>query len=482
MADGESDLGSVYWRTDGVGLAKMVRDGDVTPTELLEVAIANIEKLNPALNAVVHRLYDMGRAAAAAAPRDAPFAGVPYLLKEASTQWTGAPLTIASKWMRNVTATRDSEIAKRIKAAGFVIVGKSNAPENGWSISTEPRLYGPTRNPWCADVTPGGSSGGSAAGVAARLVPVAEASDGAGSIRVPASCCGVIGLKPSRGRMTASPNGDSWYGCSYTFCVTRTIRDTAVYLDAVAGMLPGDAYFAPSSTAGWLHASERSPARLRIGFSLAPPDGSSVHPEVRAAVGRTLAALEKLGHDLEEHDLAPTVAEIWPTYTRMTSVLTARSFEALTPLVGAPVTEADVEPVTWSIIQRGRSISGVQHCADIDSVRLMSRAICADLADYDVFVTPTLTQPPRPLGYIDMSESDVDHYNAKWTDAAFMFPFNISGQPAISLPLHWSANGVPIGVQLVARTGDEAVLLGLGGVLEQEMPWRDRAPRLCAGA
>lgn len=199
------------------------------------------------------------------------------------------------------------------------------------------------------------------------------------------------------------------------------------------------------------------------------------------AVERTVAVLEGLGHEVEEHDLGSPVAQIWPTYTRMTSVLTARSFDALAPMVGAPVAEDDVEPVTWAIIQLGRSISGVQHCADIDSIRLMSRAICTDLATYDVFVTPTLLHPPRPLGFLDMSERDVDLYNAKWSDAAFMFPFNISGQPSISLPLHWSTDGLPIGVQFVARTGDEAVLLSLGSVLEQEMPWRDRAPPICAG-
>lgn len=471
-----SDVQSAYGKMDGLALAKLVRDGETTPPELLEIAIANIEKLNPALNAVVHKLYDMGRAAAAMVPRDAPFAGVPFLLKEASTQWSGAPLTLASRWMRNVRATRDSEIAKRIKAAGFVIVGKSNAPENGWSIATEPALYGPTVNPWRAGITPGGSSGGSTAAVAAGIVPIAEASDGAGSIRVPAGCCGVVGLKPSRGRMTPSPGGDSWYGYSYTFSVTRSVRDTAAYLDAVAGMLPGDASYALRPERSWLELSARAPAKLRVGYSLSPPDGSAVDPEVRLAVERTVAALRKLGHDVEEHDLSRSVADIWPTYTRMTTVLTARSFEALAPTVGAPVTEADVEPTTWSIIQRGRSVTGVQHASDIEAIRVMSRAICTDLAAYDVFVTPTLTQMPRPIGYLHMSERDLDAYNARWADGAFMYPFNISGQPAISLPLHWSPDGVPVGVQLVGRTGDEAVLLSLATVLEQEMPWRDRMP------
>jgi amidase len=262
--------------------------------------------------------------------------------------------------------------------------------------------------------------------------------------------------------------------------VSRTVRDTAAYLDSVAGVLPGDAYFAPSPTASWLSLSSQPPSRLRCAFSVHPPDDSRIHPGAEAAVRRTVAELETLGHGIEEHDLPTAVAGIWSTYTRMTCVHTAQGFDARAAVVGATVTEADVEPITWAIIQRGRSISGVQHCADIEAVRLMSRAICTDLLPYDVFITPTLTQPPRPLGYFDMSEPDLDRYNGKWADAAFMFPFNISGQPAISLPLHWSADGLPIGVQLVGRQGDELMLLQIASVLEAEMPWRHRRPVIFA--
>jgi amidase len=205
-----------------------------------------------------------------------------------------------------------------------------------------------------------------------------------------------------------------------------------------------------------------------------------VHPETEAAVRNTLAVLQKLDHEIEEHNIPSGIAEIWWTYVRVIAVAIARGFEAREPLVGTPVTEAEVEPVTWSTIQRGRSVSGVQHAADIEAVRIAGREICADLLDYDVFVTPTLTHPPRPLGYLSMSERDIDRYNAKWTDAGYMYPFNISGQPAMSLPLHWSAGGLPIGVQFVARFGDETTLLQLGTVLEQEMGWRDRRPPVCA--
>ena len=471
------DLVRLYTESDASALGELVRKGEVTPAELLDTALTVIDQRNPRLNAVIHRLDDMARAqVASGVPHDAPFAGVPYLLKELASMWQGAPLTNSCAWLRDLRAPADSEQTRRIKSAGFVLVGKSNAPENGWAITTEPRLYGPTRNPWRDDVTPGGSSGGSAAAVAARLVPLAEASDGAGSIRVPASCCGVVGLKPSRGRVTLAPFGDFWYGGAYFLCVSRSVRDTAGYLDALAGALPGDPYTPPVPAAPWRELAARPPARLRVGFTVSPPDGSAIDAEPVAAVQRTAHVLEGLGHAVEEHDMTFDAAGAWRTYTRMTPVESAAMFDTLEPLVGRPVTAADVEPTTWAIIKRGRSLSAIDHATDVTALRVLSRHIAADLLPYDVFLTPTLTQKPRPLGYWDMNEPDLNRYNAKWTDAVFMFPFNISGQPAMSLPLHWSADGLPIGVQLVGRTGDEATLLALAAVLEQAMPWRDRRP------
>jgi amidase len=357
-----------------------------------------------------------------------------------------------------------------------VLVGKSNAPENGWCISTEPKLYGRTHNPWRADVTPGGSSGGSAAAVAARMVPLAEASDGAGSIRVPASNCGVVGLKPSRGRVTLAPFADYWYGGAYFLCVSRTVRDTAAYLDALAGALPGDAYTPPMPAERWSVLAGRAPEKLRVGFTVTPPDGGPIDPEAVAAVRRTAEVLARLGHDVEEKNMALDAATAWKTYTAMTPAETATAFENLAALVGRPVTQADVEPTTWAVIQAGRAQTAVQHVNLMYALRGLSRAIADDLLPYDVYLTPTLTQKPRPFGHWDMSEPDLLTYNAKWTDAVFMFPFNIAPLPAISLPLHWSADGLPMGVQAVARYGEEATLLALASVLEQEMPWADRLP------
>ena len=474
------DLRRLYASSDGIGLAELVHRRETTPGEIAEVAIDTIERVDPRINAVIHKGYDVARTAAAAMQRDVPFAGVPFLIKELATMWAGMPLTNSCAWMKDVKAPADSEFVRRIKAAGFVLIGKSNAPENGWAITTEPRLYGTTRNPWRDDVTPGGSSGGSAAAVAARLVPMAEGSDGAGSIRVPASCCGLVGLKPSRGRVTLSPFGDYWYGGAFFFCLSRSVRDSAAFLDAVAGHLPGEPYTPPRPVGTWSDLAKAPPERLRIGFTAKPPDGSPIHPEVATAVRNVAALLEALGHSVEPHELTFDANEAWRTYTRMTAVQTAQTFDALAPLVGRPVTQGDVEPVTWAIIERGRSISGVQHVADVEALRVWSRNLATDLQPYDVLVTPTLTQPPRPLGYWDMSETDIDRYNAKWTDAAFMAPFNWSGLPAISLPMHVTTDGLPVGVQFVGRYGDEATLLSLAAVLEQERRWQDRQPPISA--
>ena len=475
MASGSS-LENIYVESDALGLADLVHRGEVSPPELVEAAITVIERLNPQLNAVIHRLYDMGRERAKTVDREAPFAGVPFLLKELASQWEDAPVTNSSYYFKDLVAPADTEVVRRMKAAGLVLVGKSNAPENGWSIATEPKMYGVTRNPWSDDFTAGGSSGGTAAAVASRMIPIGEASDGAGSIRIPASCCGVVGMKPSRGRVSIAPSGDYWYGGAYFLCITRTVRDTAAYLDAVAGALPGDPYTPATPDEPWLALSARPPKKLRIGYTVTPPNGGPIDEEVKAAVLATVSALEKLGHHVEEHDMALDAERAWKVYTDMTCVQTAAMFDWLSEFVGHRVTAQEVEPVTWAVIERGRATSGIDHITHVEEVRTTARAIVADLYPYDLFVTPTLTQLPRPVGYYDMSETDIDRYNAKWTDSFFSFPFNMSGQPAISLPLAMSKKGVPIGVQLVGRYADEATVLAVSSVLEQEMPWAGRRP------
>ena len=357
------DIDTLYRGSDAVALAAHVREGEVTAGDLVEAAIRAIEEMNPALNAVIHRLDDMGRAGARdVVPGSSPLAGVPFLLKELASAWKGAPLTNSSRFLKDQVAGEDSEVSRRLRAAGLLLMGKSNAPENGWSITTEPALYGATPNPWNAAVTAGGSSGGTAAAVAAGMVPVGEASDGAGSIRVPASCCGVVGLKPSRGRVTLAPFADYWAGCAYFLCNSRTARDTAAYLDVVGGALTGDPYWIAPPPEPFLSLMTKPLGRLKIGLVLTPPDGGALHPEIRDLVERTARQLEGMGHSVTEHTMPLDAGEAWKTYTDMTCVETAGLFDVMETVVGRPVTPGDVEPVTWAIIERGARHLGDRAC------------------------------------------------------------------------------------------------------------------------
>lgn len=470
------DIDELYQTSDAVALAACVRNGDVSPEELVEAAIRRIEALNPELNAVICKLYDLGRSSAATVDRTAALAGVPFLLKELATSWKGVQATNSSRFMKDQVAQADSHVTSRIKAAGLTLVGKSNAPENGWSITTEPALYGATVNPWDSTVTAGGSSGGASVAVATGMVPIAEASDGAGSIRVPASCCGVVGLKPTRGRVSLAPFADYWSGGAYFLCNTRTVRDTAAYLDAVSGHLPGDPYPVTPPSAPFSELATQAPKGLRVGYTVTAPDGGAVDAEIKSLVEKVASVVSGLGHNVEEKNMALDAGDLWRTYTDMTCVETAAMFNFMETVVGRKVTSNDVEQVTWQIIQRGRATSAIDHVGRIEAVRQSARSIVQDLQPYDVYITPTLTQAPRPVGFYNMELQDLDAYNALWSDSVFGYPFNVSGQPAISLPLGMNTAGVPIGVQLVGRQGDEATLLALSTVLEQVMPWKDRRP------
>jgi amidase len=472
------DLIREYASRDAMGVAELVRSGEASPAEIVDAALTLIDRIDPKLNAIVIRTDDLARQMAAGELPDGPFRGVPYIMKDLGSLWQGVPTTNASRYMKDYVAPIDLELMRRVKQAGFVLVGKGNAPENGWAISTEPKLYGKTHNPWREDVTPGGSSGGSAAAVAARMVPIAEASDGAGSIRVPASCCGVVGLKPSRGRNTLAPAYvDFWHGCAYFLCVSRSVRDTAAYMDAVSGSAIGDPYPLPMPEEGFLPNVGAAPGRLRIGMAVSTPDGFPIDPEVVRAVRDTASLLESLGHTVEEHDLGGVdIPQTWQAYTRQIAVSTAAAWDAVAAMLGRRPAEDELEPLTWAIDRRGREITATQYALDIEAIRAAGRAIATDLAPYDVWLSPTLTRPPRGFGYWDMSMTDLDAYNARWTDAVFMFPFNISGQPAMSLPMHWTPDGLPVGVQLVGRHGDEATLLRVAAQLEEAKPWRDRKP------
>jgi amidase len=474
------DLLRLYAESDALRLAELVKTRQVSSSELVEAAISTIDSLNPKLNAVVIETFDLARQMATQAS-GGPFAGVPFLLKDIGSMWEGTRLTAGLAYRKDFVCGFDSEMVRRIKAAGFILLGRTNVPENGWCIATEPRLYGPTLNPWNTAVTPGGSSGGSAAAVASRMVPIAEGTDGGGSIRVPASCCGLVGLKPSRGRITYGPaDVEIWFGSVFFFALTRTVRDTAAYLDATAGTLPGDPYTPPLPAKSWLDGIGDRPRRLRIGFTLTTPWGPEFAPEVARAVKETAVLLESLGHNVEEYDLTTDLGSAWLDYNRMNSVQTVLEFDELAKTIGRQVEESDLVPLNWSMLERGRSLSASEYAASVSAIRKANQRIQMELHPYDVFLTPTLTQLPRPVGYWDMNEADFDRYNAKWTDAAFMFAFNLSGLPAMSVPATWTEEQIPVGVQFVGRYGDEATILGLAAQVEEARPWLTRRPGVCA--
>ena len=478
-----ADIGALFDERDSLEIADLVKAGEVTAGELAEEAIRRIEALNPILNAVSIPLFDYGRKAAAdPALPDGPFKGVPFLLKDLGTLWEGIPLVNSCPYFKDFVCPADMTYTRRLKEAGFVLLGRSNAPELGWCLATEPTLFGRANNPWNLECTPGGSSGGAAAALASRMVPFVDASDGAGSTRVPASHCGLVGLKPSRGRVTLEPYPDYWYGGASFLTVTHTVRETAAYLDAVGGRVTGDVYYTEMPETPYLGEVGRDPGTLRIGVTTASPAGLPIHDEVVQAVRDSAALCESLGHEVEERELNLDWEHFWGAYTRMTAAETASGLEDSEALIGRPVTEDDVAPLIWGIIQKGKAIDGPQHYRDVNDLKMMSRELIVSLADCDVHLMPVIGHPARTHGYYPMTGGDIDHYNAELMgpDAVFTAPFNASGLPGMSLPLHMTADGLPVGVQLVGRECDERTLFRLAGQLEAAKPWKDRRPPILA--
>ena len=479
-----TDLAETFGTYDALGLADLVRRKEVTPSELVEIAIERIERVNPALNCVILKTYDLARELARGPLPEGPFTGVPFLMKDLLTMYAGLRTTGACRFLKDFTATEDSVVVRRMKQAGLILVGKTNTPELGSSGSTEPVLYGPTRNPWNVEHIPGGSSGGSAAAVAARIVPLADGSDGGGSIRVPASSNGLVGLKPSRGRVPLAPHyGDSWYGMVALNGLTRTVRDTAAFLDAISGPVPGDAYQAPAPERRFLEAVSTDPGRLKIGFVTKSMSGDTVHPECVRAVLDTAKTCEDLGHHVVETEFDFDFNLGLKTFNRAARVLASADLERMEALVGRPATPEDFESITWLMMQLGKKESGVQHAKDIETLRLVGRQIAGNCEPFDAVLTPTIYEPPPKLGVYNMNcplERAAEFGKRMRAGIALTIPFNMSGQPAISLPMHWSDEGLPIGVQLAGRYADEATLLSLSAQLEEARPWIHRKPPVCA--
>jgi len=470
---------------DATAQAELVRDRQVSPSELVEHAINRIERVNPQLNAVITPLFDQARAYARSPElRHGPFRGVPFLLKDLMAYSAGDPYHMGMRFLRErgFVAPHDSYIAAKFRAAGFIVLGKTNTPELGTVPSTEPEVYGPTHNPWDVRRSPGGSSGGSAAAVASGMVVAAHANDGGGSIRIPASACGLVGLKHSRGRTSVGPDaGEMVAGLAVEGFVTRSVRDAAGILDAIAGAMPGDPYTAPPPPRPYREMVEGSARSMRIGLLTRAPGGTiPVHPDCAAAAEDAARLLESLGHVVEQsHPAALDDPEVTHHFGVVFSVSTAHLLEVIGEFVGAEISAGDVEPLNWVMAEVGRGISATQYLATIDWLHAYTRRVAQWWHDdgFDLLLTPTLPEPPPFLGSFK-TEPGMEFAAGIRAGAlcTFTAPFNITGQPAISLPLHWSAEGLPIGVQLAAPYGREEWLLGIASQLEGARPWAGRRP------
>jgi len=469
-----------FERYDGLGLAELVRKGEVTAAEVLEETIARIEARNPAVNAVITKMYDEARAAIAGGLPSGPFTGVPYLLKDLGAQYTGVVTAIGSRLFAKDVADHDSELTLRLRRAGLAVVGKSNTPEMGLCPSTEPRLFGATRNPWKLSHSAGGSSGGAAAAVAAGMLPMAHATDGGGSIRMPASCCGLFGLKPTRGRVSMAPDaGEGWGGASVVHAVTRSVRDSAALLDATAGAAAGDPYWAPPPPRPYMEEVGREPGKLRIALTLTPWFPADVDRECAEATREAAKLCASLGHEVEEARPEIDIPK-WRQANRMiVAANVAATLDARAALMGRPLAEDDVERLVWERVNDARQFSASDYAMATRVTHLIGRQVARFMERYDVILTPTMAAPPWPLGVLDMMTTDTDLYlKAVFASIGFTALFNSTGQPAMSVPLAWSLSGLPLGVQFAGRFGEEGTLFRLAAQLEAARAWAGRRPPL----
>jgi amidase len=467
---------------DATAQADLVRRGEVSPKELAEAAIARIEAVNPQLDAVIRTRFDAARLEADGDLPDGAFRGVPILFKDLGCTVAGEPTAFGVGPMREVAWPVTSYLAEQFRAAGFVALGRTNVPELGTTVTTEPRSFPPARNPWDPGHSTGGSSGGSAAAVAAGLVPVAHANDGGGSIRIPASECGLVGLKPTRGRVSQGPlTGEAWAGGVADGAVTRTVRDAAGLLDAISNSMPGEPYYPPPLPGPLTREVGADPGRLRIGVLDRPgAEGYLDDPECRAAVAGAALLLEALGHHLEES--APA-AMFEPEFLRHFSTIiaadTEATFQGFEELLGRPIGEDEIERRNAAYRRIGQKLSAVDYLDSRAWFGTWARGMAGWWEDHDLLVTPTVGSPPPELGWF--TAAGPEHEGERVVSfIPYTAQFNMTGQPAISLPLHWTPGGLPVGVQLVAPYGREDLLIRGAGQLERAAPWSDRHPQVHA--
>jgi len=471
---------------DATAQAALVRAGEITAAELVEQAIARIEAVNPVLNAVVTPAFDVGLAAVAGGLPDGPFTGVPFLVKDLAAEVEGIRFTEGSRFLADNVSSHDQELVRRFRRAGLVFLGKTNTCEFGLRPICEPALFGPTRNPWNPERTPGGSSGGSAAAVASGMVPLAHANDLGGSIRFPASCCGLFGLKPTRARNPLGPEyGDVVNGMAVEHALTRSVRDSAALLDATSGPAAGDPYCAPAPARPFLDEVTTDPGRLRVAFSDATPDGRTVAPECVAAVQAVAKLCEELGHDVVEAtppglDTEEFGRSIMAMYGGATQWIIGYWIRKM----GREPGPDELEPFTRALWDVGRGVSAGDYLLAVEHVQRLARDIAAFFGTYDVWLTPTTSSPPLHVGELD-APADQPFATAEISANFVAFPAvvaNVCGLPAMSVPLHWSDDGLPIGAHFLGRFGDEATLFRLAGQLEAARPWAHRRPPVFAGS
>ncbi len=473
-----SDLGR-----DALGMAEMVRSGEVSSLELVDSAIDAVSRVNPNLNAVVTPMFDLARSEAASVPRDAPFAGVPFLLKDLGVCYAGVPTSGGNRRLASLPAPLDSELVVRHRRAGLICIGKTNTPEFGMTATTEPHWFGPTRNPWDLSRTPGGSSGGSAAAVAARIVPMAHGNDGGGSIRIPAACCGLVGLKPTRARCPLGPiPGDTMAGFVVDHGLTLSVRDSAALLDAVAGPDPGAPYWAPPSARPFLAEVGAEPGALRIAVCTGSPSGTAVDRSCIKAVEDTAGLLEDLGHIVEEAAPQYDDNQFRKAFTTIWLSGLAAGLTDLSDTLGRELAPEDCEAFTRAFGETGAGFGAVDYVRAVAAIQVIGRSVASFFERYDAMLTPTVAGPPPPIGFLHPPAEDSDLREYARRVKAFA-PFtqlaNATGQPAISLPLHWH-DGLPIGVQFMGRFGGEAMLFRLASQIENAKPWHHHRPSVCA--
>ncbi len=488
-----------YHKFDGIGLCELIKKGDITAEEVLEEAINRAEKINPKINAIILPLYDFGKKYLKRASKDAPLYGVPFLLKDLLSHLRSTPLTSGSRLLKNFISSFDSEVVKRYKKSGLVIMGKTNTPEFGLMGTTEPDLFGPTQNPWNLDHIPGGSSGGSAAAVAARIVPIAGGGDGGGSLRIPASCCGIFGFKPSRGRVPVGPEfGEIWEGAVVEHVLTISVRDSAKVLDLISGPDKGAMYWLSKPKESFFNACTRDPKKLKIGFCTKSPVGDKVHSECINAVKNAASLLEDLGHIVEEVELPYNGELVADCYFN----LYFGQVKALLMLIKEALVDVDkykIELETWLLGTLGEKINAGEYAASLIKWNILARSMARYHEKYQILLTPTIATLPPKIGELRTKGLEkiflefLRKTNLKvlarvnitkkisikrFAKMPFTQVANITGQPAMSIPIYWTKNNLPSGVQFIAPIGEDTVLFQLAGQIERARPWKEKIPPL----